>query len=92
VKKEFGPSQSAAMLHGLTEAAEEFRRNELVLTPRDAQFLEDTGVAAPARMDEYFRCVVCDHIMREDIEFLILQNGDIACADHAAPRGPELVR
>jgi hypothetical protein len=58
-------------------------------TPTDAQFLEDTGIAVPQRMPEYFRCVSCGCVMREDIEFLILRNVDIHCA---GPCGPELAQ
>jgi hypothetical protein len=52
---------------------------EPVLTARDAQFLEDIGVTAPLRMDEYFRCVYCGTVQREGIEFLILEDGKMVC-------------
>jgi hypothetical protein len=57
-----------------------------VLTARDAQFLEDVGVAAPQRMNDHFRCVVCGTVQRGGIEFLILKNGDIACDDELCIR------
>jgi hypothetical protein len=50
----------------------------LALTPADAQFLEDCGIAAPRRLES--RCVGCGCAMRAGIEFLILPNGDICCA------------
>jgi len=52
------------------------------LTPRDAQLLEDAGVTSPGRLDEYFRCVECGAVQRDGIEFLILQNGEIHCAEN----------
>ncbi len=50
-----------------------------VLTPRDAQFLEEIGIAAPQRMGDSFRCIMCGTVQRDGIEFLILANGDIVC-------------
>jgi hypothetical protein len=55
---------------------------ESQLTPQDAQLLEDAGVAGPRRLDEYFRCVECGAVQRDGIEFLILQNGEIHCAEN----------
>jgi len=52
---------------------------EPVLTARDAQFLEDIGVAAPQRMDDYFRCTICGTVQRDGIEFLILPDGRMVC-------------
>jgi hypothetical protein len=48
-------------------------------TARDAQFLEEIGVAAPQRMKESFRCVMCGTVQREGIDFLILKSGSIVC-------------
>jgi hypothetical protein len=77
------------MMRGLVEAAQEMRRNELVLTNQDAQMLEDCGIEGPQRMDEYFRCVSCGCVMRENVTFLIMPNGDIHCD---GPCGPEVMR
>jgi hypothetical protein len=52
---------------------------EPVLTARDAQFLEDIGVTAPQRMDDYFRRVYCGTVQRDGIEFLILEDGKMVC-------------
>jgi len=58
---------------------------EPVLTARDAQFLEDIGVAAPQRMDEYFRCVYCGTVQRDGIGFLILEDGKMICGANCTP-------
>ena len=50
-----------------------------VLTARDAQFQEEIGIAAPQRMRDSFRCIMCGTVQRDGIEFLILANGDIVC-------------
>jgi hypothetical protein len=57
-------------------------------TPQDAQLLEDAGVTSPGRLDEYFRCAECGAVMRDDIEFLILQNGEIHCAENCGTASP----
>jgi hypothetical protein len=62
---------------------------EPVLTARDAQFLEDIGVAAPQRMDECFRCfrcVSCGTVQRDGIDFLILEDGKMVCGTKCTPR------
>jgi hypothetical protein len=79
--REYGPSQAQEMMRGLVEAAEEMRRNDLVLTHSDAQLLEEIGISTPARMDEYFRCTVCGTVMREGIDFFIMPNGDLRCSE-----------
>jgi len=88
VKKEYGPSQGAEMMRGLVEAAEEMRRNELVLTNQDAQMLEEMGVEAPPKFAD-FKCSICGAPMREGIYYLITPDGSIRCETAC---GPELVR
>ena len=59
---------------------------EPILTARDAQFLEDIGVTAPQRMDDYFRCVICGTVQRDGIEFLILEDGKMVCGTSCMPQ------
>jgi hypothetical protein len=59
---------------------------EPVLTACDAQFLENIGVTAPQRMDEYFRCVYCGTVQRDGIEFLILEDGRMVCGENCTPQ------
>ena len=49
-------------------------------TPADMQLLEDAGIEAPPRLDEHFRCCICGSVMRDGIEFLIMLDGSVRCA------------
>lgn len=48
--KGFWPSQTIEMIPGLTAAAVELRRAELILTNYDVVFLKACGIAAPAQV------------------------------------------
>jgi len=54
-------------------------------TPADMQLLEDAGIETPARLDEYFRCCICGSVMRYGVEFLIMPNGSVRCAQDCSP-------
>lgn len=82
---EYGPSEGAARLHGLVEAAKEVRREELILTNQDAQMLEDMGVKAPARVPGEMTCARCGVPFRDDIWFLILRDGRTVCEGECMP-------
>jgi hypothetical protein len=86
MKREYGPSEGAEMLRGLVEAAKEMRRNELVLTNRDAQMLDEMGVEAPKKCAD-FKCDFCKVPCRSDIAFYILRDGRICCEQCAMMPG-----
>jgi hypothetical protein len=73
----------------VVEAANEFRREELVLTNQDVALLETMGIEAPARVPGDFRCARCGVPFRDDIWFLILRDGSTVCE---TPCGPQLAR
>jgi hypothetical protein len=79
MEREYGPSQGAEMMRSLVEAAEEMRRDELVLTNQDATLLEEMGIAAPAKVPGDFRCARCGVPFHDDIWFLILRDGRTVC-------------
>ena len=83
--REYGPSEGAKMIHGLAEAAKEFSREELVLTNQDAALLEDCGIEAPARVPGNMRCARCGVAFRDDIWFLILEDGTTVCEGGCTP-------
>jgi hypothetical protein len=89
MKKEYGPSQGAETMRGLVEAAEEMRRNELVLTNQDAALLESMGVEAPPKVPGELKCARCGVPFRDGIYFLILRDGRTVCE---TPCTPGLVR
>jgi hypothetical protein len=82
---EYGPSEGAAKLHGLAEAAKEVRREELILTNQDAALLESMGVEAPAKVTGDMKCARCGVPFRDDIWFLILPNGRTVCERGCTP-------
>jgi hypothetical protein len=49
-------------------------------TPTDLQMLEDAGIETRPRLDEHFRCCICGSVMRDGIEFLIMPDGSVRCA------------
>jgi hypothetical protein len=53
-------------------------------TPADLQILEDAGIETPSRLDEYFHCAVCGSVMRDGIEFLIMPDGSVRCAQECS--------
>ncbi len=79
MEREYGPSQGAEMMRGLVEAAEEMRRNELVLTNQDAALLESMGVESPAKVPGGMKCARCGVPFRDDIWFLNLRDGRTVC-------------
>ena len=48
-------------------------------TPADMQLLEDAGIETPHRLDEHLRCCICESVMRDGIEFLIMPDGAVRC-------------
>jgi hypothetical protein len=85
MEREYGPSQGQEMMRGLVEAAEEMRRNELVLTNQDAALLESMGVEAPQRVPGEMKCARCGVPFRDDIWFLILRDGRTVCEGGCTP-------
>jgi hypothetical protein len=85
MKKEYGPSEGAGMIHGLLEAAKELRREELVLTNQDAQMLETMGIEAPAKVPGGMKCTRCGVPFRDGIYFLILRDGRTVCEGGCTP-------
>ena len=85
MEREYGPSQGQEMMRGLVEAAEEMRRNELVLTNQDAALLESMGVEAPAKVPGDMKCARCGVPFRDDIWFLILRDGRTVCEGGCTP-------
>jgi hypothetical protein len=56
------------------------KRLEPSFTPTDLQMLEDAGIETSPRLDEYFRCCICGSVMRDGLEFLIMPDGSVRCA------------